>query len=422
MGAGSAAILAGFGGVKVWMLARTKEKAQEGVNAAVGSVRSGVIEGQFVAGTYDDDLEKAVAESDWVFECVAESYDVKEPLHKRIAASRKPGTILSTVSSGLSIARLAGHFDEDGQKYYYGTHFFNPPYKLTLCELITHDKNDPQFTKEFADYLQHTLLRQVIICNDRPAFAGNRIGFQLMNEAAQKAEEFADKGGIQLIDSLLGPYTGRAMPPLATADLVGLDVHKAIVDNVYENTKDSAHETFKMPDYFQKLIDQGWLGMKSKQGLFKRTKTPEGKRHIEVYDIKKGEYTDAPKIEIPFKADMVKAITDSDYRTAANIMLEAKGFEADLLRHFIARYVSYSYSLIPDVTDQNGVDGAMGFGFNWVPASAWIDLLGGPDKTKKFIESQKLPIPDALAKLGGGGRIYQLQDRLDYRSLFRGAG
>ena len=185
MGAGSAAIVAAFGGAKVYMLARTLEKAKEGIDKAVGSVRSGVVAQRFEAGTYDDDLERCVAESDWVFECVAESYEIKEPINKRIAASRKPGTLISTVSSGLSIARLASHFDADGQKYYYGTHFFNPPYKLVLCELVTQPKNDPAVTQKLRNYLESPLLRYVVVTNDTPAFAGNRIGFQLMNEAAQ---------------------------------------------------------------------------------------------------------------------------------------------------------------------------------------------------------------------------------------------
>ncbi|MBX7056450.1 MAG: 3-hydroxyacyl-CoA dehydrogenase family protein [Leptospirales bacterium] len=418
MGAGSASIVAAFGDAKVYALARTVEKAREGINAAVASVRSDVIATRMIPGSYDADLARAVAESDWVFECVAESYEVKEPLNKAIAAARKPGTIVSTVSSGLSIARLASHFDADGQKHYYGTHFFNPPYKLTLCELVTHPGNDPKLSQELSEYLTKKLLRYVVLTNDTPAFAGNRIGFQLMNEAAQLAETHQDKGGIHLIDSILGGYTGRAMSPLATVDLVGLDVHKAIVDNIYENTKDGAHATFQMPGYFQKLMDQGAMGDKAGKGLYRRSKTADGKRLKHVYDIKKNDYVDLPALSVPFKKDAVAAIKDSDYQGLGRVFLEAKGFEADLLRHFLARYVAYSLSLIPEVTDQNGVDGAMGFGFSWVPASAWVDLLGGAAATRKFIESQKLEVPPFLAG-NNGVPFYQLRDRLDFRQLFR---
>ncbi len=313
---------------------------------------------------------------------------------------------------------MASHFDADGQKYYYGTHFFNPPYKLVLCELVTHPGNDPKTTQELSEYLTKKLLRYVVLTNDTPAFAGNRIGFQLMNEAAQLAEHHQDKGGIHLIDSILGGYTGRAMSPLATVDLVGLDVHKAIVDNIYDNTKDGAHATFKMPAYFQKLIDQGAMGDKAGKGLYQRFKTAEGKRGKKVYDIAKNDYVDLPAVTVPFKKDAVEAIKDSNYAGLGQVFLNAKGFEADLLRHFLARYVSYSLSLIPEVTDQNGVDGAMGFGFSWVPASAWVDLLGGVDATKRFLEAQKLPVPAFLAQ-ASGAPFYKLRDRLDYRQLFR---
>lgn len=419
MGAGSASIVAAFGGARVHMLARTLDKAREGIEKAVGSVRSGVIGDRMVPGTYDDDLEKAVSQSDWVFECVAESYEIKEPINKRIAAARTPGTLISTVSSGLSIARLASHFDEDGQKHYYGTHFFNPPYKLVLCELVTHPGNDVATTKALTEYLSKTLLRYVVVTNDTPAFAGNRIGFQLMNEVAILAEKYQEKGGIHLMDSLLAAYTGRAMSPLATVDLVGLDVHKAIVDNIYENTKDSAHETFKMPAYFQKLIDDGALGNKAGKGLYLRGKTSDGKRTKQVYNPVKGAYEDLPKIEIPFKAEAQQAIQNSDYKGAIEIFKTAQGFEANLLRYLIARYITYSLELIPEVTDLAGVDGAMGFGFSWLPPGAWIDLLGGVEETKKFIEAQKLPVADHFSKISGDS-VYTLKGKLDWRQLFRG--
>lgn len=421
MGAGSAAILAAFGGHKVYMLARTLDKAKEGIEAATASVRSGVIQKLFIPGTYDDDLEKAVADSDWVFECVAEDYAVKEPLAKRIAAVRKPGTLVSTVSSGLSIERLASFFDDDGKKHFYGTHFFNPPYKLVLCELITHPGNDPEYTKELAAYLTRPLLRHVIIANDKPGFAGNRIGFQLMNEVAQLAETHQDKGGIHLMDSLLAGYTGRAMSPLATADLVGLDVHKAIVDNILENTKDVAHDTFKLPGYMQKLVDAGSLGNKAGKGLYLRKTTEDGKKQKLVYNTKTGDYDPLPKVEIPFKAEAAAAIRDSDYARAAEIFKTAPGFEADLLRYFIARYIAYSFWLVPEVTDQDGVDGAMGFGFNWVPPSAWVDFLGGLEETKKFIEAAKLEVPPFLKEAkDDGGPFFKGGDKMDWRQLFRG--
>ncbi|MCB1191640.1 MAG: 3-hydroxyacyl-CoA dehydrogenase family protein [Leptospiraceae bacterium] len=421
MGAGSAGVVASFGETKVHMLARTLDKAKEGIDKAIKSVRTDTISSRMIPGTYDNDLGKAVSESDWVFELVAESYSVKEPMNKEIAKHRKPGTIVSTVSSGLSIEKLSKAFDEDGQKHYFGTHFFNPPYKMILCELVKHPGSDPKVTQKLGEYLEQKLKRAVVYTNDTPAFAGNRIGFQLMNEIALVAEKYQDRGGLALMDAIMGGFTGRAMPPLATVDFVGLDVHKAIVDNLYSETRDSAHETFKLPGYIQKLIDGGNLGAKSGQGLFKRTKTPDGKREKAVYNISTGNYDPYPKFDIPFTKQAANRIANSDYKGAMNIVKEASGFEAELCRYFIARYISYSLSIVGEVVDnKENADAAMGFGFNWVPASAFVDFLGGVKESRKFLENAKIEIPKVLAGAKENGKFYQLQHKLDARSLFRG--
>ncbi|MDX1960544.1 MAG: 3-hydroxyacyl-CoA dehydrogenase family protein [Leptospiraceae bacterium] len=420
MGSGSAGVIASFGEAKVYMLARDANKAKEGINAAVKSVRTDTIAKRMIAGSYEADLAKAVSESDWVFELVAESYEVKEPINKEIAKHRRPGTIVSTVSSGLSIERLSKVFDEDGQKHYFGTHFFNPPYKMILCELVTHKGNDPKVTKQLAEYLDKTLGRAVVFTNDTPAFAGNRIGFQLMNEIAQQAEKYNDKGGLALMDEIMGGYTGRAMGPLATVDFVGLDVHKAIVDNLYEFTKDSAHETFKLPAYMQKLIDSGNLGAKSGQGLFKRTKTAEGKREKFVYNIATGNYDPYPKFDIPFAKEASKRIGLSDYRGAMEVIKSATGLEAEICRYFLARYISYSLSIVGEVVPtKENADAAMGFGFNWVPASAFVDFLGGVEETIKFLEASKIEIPKELKDADKKKPFYGLAHKLDARALFR---
>lgn len=421
MGAGSAGVIAAFGNAKVYMLARDLEKAKDGVEKAYNSVKAEVIRKNLIPGTYDQDLEKCVAESDWVFELVAESYEVKEPINARIAKARKPGTIVSTVSSGLSIERLAKAFDEDGQKHYYGTHFFNPPYKMILCELVTHPGNDPKLTQELGEYLDKKLGRAVVYTNDTPAFAGNRIGFQLMNEIAIYAEKYADKGGIALMDEIMGGYTGRAMGPLATVDFVGLDVHKAIVDNIYENTKDGAHDTFKLPGFMQKLIDEGKLGMKSKGGLTKITKTADGKKEKFVYNIKTGAYDPYPKFNIDFIPKAKQFIQNSQYKEAMDVLKTAQGMEADLARYFVSRYISYSLSIVGEVVEtKEMVDMAMGFGFNWVPASAFVDFLGGPKETIAMMEKSKVPVPEILTKADSNKKFYELGDILDARSLFKG--
>ncbi len=153
---------------------------------------------------------------------------------------------------------------------------FNPPYTLPLCELTPTVYSDTELKEKLKEYLSKKLIRTVVEVKDSPAFLGNRIGFQFINEALQYAEKYKDNGGIDYIDALLGSFTGRTMAPLTTSDFVGLDVHKAIVDNIYENTNDYAHDTFILPDFVQKLVEDGKLGRKSGGGLYQLVKYDNG--------------------------------------------------------------------------------------------------------------------------------------------------
>jgi len=201
---------------------------------------------------------------------------------------------------------------------------------------------------------------------------------------------------------------------------VGLDVHKAIVDNISANTKDAAHATFRLPSYVQKLIDQGALGDKAAKGLYMRQTKADGSREKLVYDIAKGDYAPLGTIDLPFKQPMLEAVQGSRYRDLGELLKSAGGVEADILRQMIARYVAYAFSLIPEVTDQAGIDGAMGFGFNWVPPSGWVEILGGVRATVAFVEKAGLPVPTYLAQVPPSSNgFYPLRGRLDYRQLFR---
>nr|HNI26579.1 3-hydroxyacyl-CoA dehydrogenase family protein [Leptospiraceae bacterium] len=182
-----------------------------------------------------------------------------------------------------------------------------------------------------------------------------------------------------------------------------------------------AHETFKLPGYMQKLIDSGNLGAKSGQGLFKRTKTADGKREKFVYNISTGNYDPYPKFDIPFTKEAGKKIAASDYAGAMDVIKNAKGFEAELCRYFIARYISYSLSIVGEVVEnKENADAAMGFGFNWVPASAFVDFLGGVTESIKFLEQSKIEVPAVLKNADRTKPFYQLKDKLDARALFRG--
>ena len=382
--------------IKCVFFARSKEKAQKGIDAAVEQARSDLLRNYIEPKTYDD-LEQEIPDCDWVFEGLVEDIDIKNKYFDCIDKVRKKGSIVSTVSSGLSIEEMADERSNDFQAHFMGTHFYNPPAKLPANELTFHPRNSEETKKAVADFCSRSLRRKNIETFNVPAFAGNRIGFQFLNEAAIHAI----KHGPELIDYLLGPYTGRAMAPLATVDLVGLDLHKAILENIYTKLDDERHDTYKMPDYMQKMIDMGMLGSKygSKGGFFKRG---EDKKRF-VLDIEKLTHSPVSKPKVGFVQDMKVAIHDGRYNKAMDIFKAANGEEGKLVHHFILGYVSYSFNRIGEVTPEadsiHGIDRVMSFGFSWLPPSGWVDLLGGPKETLKLISRAGLPEPKSLKNL-----------------------
>lgn len=408
MGAGSAEVFAA-GGCQVTLLARSADKAQAGLEAAQGMAKSSTIGSLMTSGSYDADLEEAVAGADLIFEALAEDMAIKKDFFARVTKARQPDSIVATVSSGLSITEMAAAGDASFAKNFLGIHLFNPPNVIVGTEVIPHAGTDPALLEPVVSMLEKRFGRVVTVCRDLPAFAGNRVGFKVLNEVAQLAAEH----GVAYIDYIVGPYTGRAMPPLATVDLVGLDVHKAIVDNVYENTKDEAHANFALPTYVQQLIDKGHLGNKTgaKGGFYRRVKE-NGKNLRYVLDPKSGEYLppDRAVVEpVPFIEEISKLHRVGRYREAMKLFVEAKGKEADLARKVIFGYVSYALNRVGEgevVREPRDVDRIMGFGFNWAPPTVLADVIGRAE-TIAQIEKYGLQVPQVLAGASGDGPLFR---------------
>jgi len=391
MGYGSAALFT-QAVPEVTFLARTTEKAQEGLDAAIKQVRSPTVASRSKVGSYDDDLEKAVAEADIVFEALTEDFAIKKDMFDRVEKARRDDSIVATVTSGLSINALCEGRGDSFRKSFMGLHFFNPPNVITGTELIAGDDTSPDLV-DFVDVFSRVRLgREMIRTHDTPAFAGNRVGFKLLNECAQLAEEL----GPVLVDRIVGPYTGRALTPLATIDLVGWDIHRAIVDNVYENTKDEAHETNRLPGYMADLIARGVLGNKTGGGFFKK----DGKTRL-VLDPKTGDYTPEADIKLPDLSYIDRVANlhhQGRYADAMQVFLSAEGKEAAVARKVIAGYIAYAFERVGEVTDDiDGIDRIMGMGFNWAPPSVLVDTLT-PKGAVEMIEGAGLAVPAALAK------------------------
>ena len=399
MGAGSGEVFAA-GGCDVVFLARAVEKAHEGLVTAQNMAKSQRIADRISVGTYSQDLEEAVGKADVIFEALAEDIELKKTFFAKVDKCRRPDSIVATVSSGLSIAEMARGRSDSFRRNFLGVHFFNPPHVIVGTEVIPHADTDPQLVPQIVRLLESRFGRVAIVTDDKPAFCGNRVGFKVLNEVAILAEAH----GVAFIDYLIGPHTGRAMSPLATVDLVGWDVHKAIIDNIYASTKDEAHAAFPMPAYMAGLLAHGHLGNKTPEhgGFYRRVK--EGKQTIHlVLDPKTGAYKDSRENglrRVPFVEKMKELHRVGLYRTALQVFAEATGPEADLAKRVILGYVSYGLNRVGQgesevVREARDVDRIMGFGFNWAPPTVLVDLLG-VRTTIGLLEKSQLPVPRVL--------------------------
>ena len=404
MGYGSAALFT-QAVPKVTLLARSRDKAAEGLAGAIKQVRSPTVASRAEVGSYDADLERSVASADLVFEALTEDFEIKRAMFDRVEAARRDDGIVATVTSGLSINALCAGRGASFRRHFMGLHFFNPPNVIVGTELIAGDDTDPELLDFVEAFSRLRLGREMVRTYDTPGFAGNRVGFKVLNEAAQLAEQL----GPLLVDRLIGPYTGRALTPLATIDLVGWDIHRAIVDNVHQNAPDEAHATLKLPDYMANLIGEGVLGNKSGRGFFQR----DGKTRL-VLNPTTGGYTPESEIRLPALGyiDEVAALhAVGRYAEGLRVFLTAPGEEAAIARRVIAGYLSYAFHRVGEVTDSiTGIDMIMGAGFNWAPPSVLVDVMGKREAVA-LIEEAGLPVPEILARAARTGKPKRFFDQ-----------
>lgn len=418
MGCNVAGIFASFGDAKVYMVCRNLEAARKAKIKATMSVKAESIAQNLIPMTYDD-LELCISSSDLIFESVFEDINIKKGVYAKIEKYLQPHTVIGTGTSGISINQLSACFGEKLRHNFMGIHMYNPPYSMSLCEVTPSQYTDPVLLNEVKSYLRCVLHRNVVEVKDAPAFMGNRIGFQFINEAMQYAEIYKDNGGIDYIDAILGSFTGRSMAPLATSDFVGLDIHKAIVDNVYENTKDYAHETFVMPEFALKLISENKLGRKSGCGLYQAVLNSDGTKTINVYDIVSEKYRPKEKYIFPFAKHIIKELKVGNYMNAFESLVNNHSLEAIICIQFLIKYVLYGIVTTKSIGENiHSADDVMATGFNWVPPLAVIDAFGGVDTFKKIV-IEKMP-EDFLSKIDVDEILRDVpKSKYDFRPFFK---
>jgi 3-hydroxyacyl-CoA dehydrogenase len=396
MGANVAGIFAAFGNAKVYIVGRDIEKVRNIIPRIVGSVKADSIIKNLIPADYTA-LETCVAESDLVFESLSENMELKIEMASKIAGSLREDAISCTGTSGLSVTTIAEVYPQKLREHFFGVHMFNPPYSMPLCELVSTIYTDKSMQKELHKYLETVLFRTVAEVMDSPAFLGNRIGFQFINEVLQYAEHYKNNGGIDYMDAILGPFSGRAMAPLLTSDFVGLDIHKAIVDNIYENTKDYAHNTFVFPEFSQKLVLEDRLGRKSGEGFYQTQKYDNGKRRQMVLEISTGRYRDKVEYVFPFAEQMKRHIARGNYEEALSVLVNRSSQEAELCVEFLLKYMIYSFYVTKEIGCKvEFADDVMAAGFNWCPPLAMYHFFSMALDVKALIHERLKGLVDCM--------------------------
>ena len=220
-------------------------------------------------GNFEDDLQK-LAEVDWIIEAVVENLELKRTLLRKVDAVRKPGTIISTNTSGLPVAQIAEDFPDDFRRCWFGTHFFNPPRYMRLLELIPTPDTDRALLETVAHFSDVRLGKGIVYAKDTPNFIGNRIGtFSVLNVMRLMQEM---NFSIEDVDALTGPAVGwPKSATFRTIDLIGLDILSHVVSNTAQNVHDERSD-LTLPDFYHQMLERKWLGDKTKGGFYKKSK------------------------------------------------------------------------------------------------------------------------------------------------------
>jgi 3-hydroxyacyl-CoA dehydrogenase len=358
-------------------------------------------------GNFEDDLKK-LADVDWIIEAVVENLEIKRALLRKVEAIRKPGTLITTNTSGLPVGKIAEGFSDDFRKAWFGTHFFNPPRYMRLLEIIPTPEADRAAIDAVSRFCDVRLGKGVVIAKDTPNFIGNRIGtFSVLNVMRL----MQDMGlTIEEVDALTGHAVGwPKSATFRTIDLVGLDILGHVVGNMTTNVHDERSD-LHLPEFFGQMLQKKWLGDKTKGGFYKKRKASDGKEDERLaLDWKTMEYH--PRHKPKFAAlDMAKNIDDTGARLRMLLGLDGSGPQkGDKAGAFLWSALSdlwnYSANRVPEISDSIvEIDRAMHLGFNWElgPFELWD--AAGVEATVARMKKEGKPVAANVEKLLASGQ------------------
>ncbi len=334
-------------------------------------------------GNLEDDIHK-IKDVDWIMEVVVERLDIKKQVFENIEKHRTKGTLITSNTSGIPIAFMNEGRSDDFQQHFAVTHFFNPPRYLKLFEVVPGPNCKQEVTDFLMMYGEKFLGKTAVLAKDTPAFIGNRIGIFGIMSLFHQVKELGLT--VEEVDKLTGPVIGRPKSAtFRTVDVVGLDTLVHVANGIYENCpEDEAHDLFKLPDFISKMMENKWLGSKTKQGFYKRV-VNDGKKEILSLDLDTLEYR--PKKRAKF-ATLQLTKTVDNVIDRFPILIKGKDKAGEFYRKNFAAMFAYVQNRIPEISDEiYRLDDAMKAGFGWQhgPFEIW-DAIG----IEKGIELMKV--------------------------------
>jgi 3-hydroxyacyl-CoA dehydrogenase len=339
-------------------------------------------------GNFDDDMSR-IAEYDWVLEAVVENLDIKKKVFEQVEKYRKPGTLITSNTSGIPMHDMSEGRSEDFRKHFCGTHFFNPPRYLQLLEIIPNPATDPEVIDFLMHYGDRFLGKTTVLCKDTPAFIANRVGIYSMMEGLSVMTQLGLT--VEEIDKLTGPVIGRPKSAtFRTIDVVGLDTLTKVARNLSNLPNDEKKDLFIVPEILNKMEANKWLGDKTGQGFYKKTKDASGKTEILALDLQTLEYKQQGR---PKFATLEATKTIEGLKDRFKVLLSGSDKAADFYRKTFLGLFEYVSKRIPEISDElYRIDDAMKTGFGWElgPFETW-DAIGLERSMKLFEKEGKKP-------------------------------
>jgi 3-hydroxyacyl-CoA dehydrogenase len=365
-------------------------------------------------GNVEDNLPE-IKDADWVIEAVLEKMDLKKEVHRKIATHARPDALVTTNTSGLSIAGMTSDLPSDYRRRFFGTHFFNPPRYMRLLEVIPMADTDRGLLKSFGEFGEAVLGKGIVMAKDTPGFVANRIGCFDMQEVLWLTIE--EGLGIDEVDAITGPAIGR--PKSATfrlGDIVGIDLMVQMGKNMRENLKqDPQIEVFRPIEFIEEIVKRGWWGEKKGQGFYKRVKTDKG-REILTLDYKTLEYRPRQK---PQYASLEAAARAADTAERLRILCAASDKAGVFVWKHLSAMLCYSANRLAEIADDVvTVDNAMKWGFNWElgPFETWDAL--GVAQTADRLAKEGREVPAVVRDLLASGQTSFYEQRNGTRLFF----